>query len=945
MRSSHPTPLKPFRELIPVHAPLSPQTGTTAEIELMTPPLAPETTTFLFTDIESSTAQWETSPDMPSRLQRHLSILEDTVAAFGGMVFAWMGDGIAAAFSSADSAVHAAIAAQGALPESGLRARMGLHTGEAERVGDDHRGRPVNRAARIMSLGHGGQILLSDLSAALIRSGPDPVELADLGTHRLRGLTEPERLWQVLHPALETRFAPVQGAGTTSPDLPVPRTPLIGRERETARLAGLVDTTRIVTLTGTGGVGKTRLALHAAEQLSSVADARFVELANLPVGARPDEVARTVAAAVGIGLIDDPIASTAAMLDGHDALLVIDNCEHVIEGAAEVISELTDRCPQLRVIATSREPLGIDGEHVIHVAPLAPSTAWTLFRSRAEAAGMEPDAIDDELALDIVQRLDRLPLAIELTAARAATLGLPAIVESLRHRSPSSARRRRGKVDRQATMGATIAWSYDLLGPEEQRLLGQLAVFPSGAELDAVLDVACGVGIAAPEATDVLASLVDKSMLTIEPHGKGVRYRMLETMRAFVLDRLDAAGERVKAQLAMAEWVASITDVPFAEASALTTERAAIRLEREACNWQEAMRAAATSGRADLAARLCGPPTAFFLLGRHDLVDCVRSVVNLCRADAAYRRATLCALMVADAGATDPAQLQVWADEMIVLDDRDRTGLGSLMQWLARIWNGDFEGAVAVCLAGAEDPRHEQTTRDLLLSMAVLDHFSLTGATTDPDGLIERAIASAERSDVALTRVSGRLGAAWGLAATAPDRCIDLVRQAMADLDDVPALTRLTLPGSAFRLLGSLDPQVAAAGLLEQLDASPCRESFVDLIPLSYAGALLEGVGHPAAERVLEAVSVTPAAPHLSMMDFVEHARRMAVRSTADDLEDLEAHVRDALHEIAQVEATAIASADVRDRGDGGVRPTGALDPVAAADTRMRILVGPVSTP
>ena len=350
---------------------------------------------------------------------------------------------------------------------------------------------------------------------------------------------------------------------------------------------------------------------------------------------------------------------------------------------------------------------------------------------------------------------------------------------------------------------------------------------------------------------------------------------MLETVRAFALDaarRRPASG--LAAGDAHAAWVASITDLPFAEPCSAQVERHAIRLEREADNWRDAVRFATEHGRGDLAGRLCGPPVAYFLLGRHDLADVVRPLVDLCAGDDHATRAVRCALIVSASGATDPASLQAWAEEIQAIDEREPTGLGGLMRWMALAWRGDFPAAVGVCVEASADERYAADTRAMFVGIAVLDHFSLVGATDDPHRLLPRALDVAAHSDVALTRVSCLLGAAWGLATTDADESLRLVRRALDDIDDVPALTRLTLPGSASRLLTQLDPRVAARGLLEQLDAVDGRRSYVDLIPLFYAAELLQGLGHPGLGATLERLTVSPVAPYLSMMDFVDLARR-----------------------------------------------------------------------
>jgi hypothetical protein len=258
----------------------------------------------------------------------------------------------------------------------------------------------------------------------------------------------------------------------------------------------------------------------------------------------------------------------------------------------------------------------------------------------------------------------------------------------------------------------------------------------------------------------------------------------------------------------------------------------------------------------------------------------------------------LCALMVSAAGATEPNRLQAWADEMQAIDDADPTGLGALMRWLALAWQGDFATSVQVCVEASLDPRLHRSTQDMLLGIATLDRFSLTDATDDPHGLVGRALEVAGRSDVAMHRVTCLLGAAWGLADTQPDRSLDLVRRALDDIADVPALTRHTLPGGASRLLARLDPQVAAQGLLEQLDATPSYRTFVDLIPVLYATALLDRVGHPSARLALADFTGSASAPYLSMMDSVDLARR-AASSHLVSLGELAATVRAALVEIA----------------------------------------------
>jgi hypothetical protein len=384
-----------------------------------------------------------------------------------------------------------------------------------------------------------------------------------------------------------------------------------------------------------------------------------------------------------------------------------------------------------------------------------------------------------------------------------------------------------------------------------------------------------------------------------------VRHRLLETVRTFALERLDERAGRPAARRALAEWVATITDLDWADPCSAAVERGAIRLERESEAWREATRMAARAGpgAAELAARLCGPPVAYFLLGRHDLADHVRPLMALFEPfEPGRRMGVLCALMVSDAASTPPDQLQAWADEVEALDAAvagGPTGLGGLMRWLAAAWRGDFSASVEICAAASLDRRLRPATRDMFVGIAALDHFSLTDAVGDPHGLLDRAVDVAARSDVAMHRVTCRLGAAWALHESDPADALELVRRALDDIDDVPALTRLTLRGGASRLLARLDPQVAARGLVDQIDAAAGGRSFVDLIPVLYGTALLHRLGHPAAVAALASVTEPAGAPYLSMMDSVDLARRAVDHGSVRSLSELTAGVRSALLDLA----------------------------------------------
>ena len=511
--------------------------------------------TFLFTDIEGSTGLWTREPDaMRESLERHDTIVRTCVTAGRGHVFATSGDSFAVAFHRPQEAVTTAIALQTALqhtvwPTSApIRVRIGLHLGVADERADNYFGASVSLAARVEQCAHGGQIVVTEAVAAHL----DRVELLPLGGHRLRGFDEPIHLFAVVVPGLEADHPPLRTERVGATSLPSRNTSLVGREDAVVEIRQLLRSYRLVTLTGPGGIGKTSLALEVAarESAASPDAVFFVELSAVPKGG---DVTPPFFQALGIRPDGSgrPAQQLAHALAGRSALLCVDNCEHVLDQVAEMVGVLAP-CLQLRAVATSREPLSVPGERVWRVPtlPIRP-TAVQLFESRAsdiDSSFRVVPAAEPTIA-EICQRVDGLPLAIELAASRVRTLSLTDIRDGLDHRFRLLGSNTRGSPARHRTLEAVISWSYALLDAGHQSVLRQLGIFEHSFDLSDVIGV---TGLDEFEAIETLDALVSKSLVdAFRPprlaysHELGpVRYRLLESLWSFARDRLVEAGER-----------------------------------------------------------------------------------------------------------------------------------------------------------------------------------------------------------------------------------------------------------------------------------------------------------------------------------------------------------------------------------------------------------------
>ena len=544
------------------------------------------TVTFLFTDIEGSTTRWEQHrAAMQQALARHDAILRSEIVRHGGHVFKTVGDAFYAVFTSAPAALEAARAAQQALQAEAwdealavLRVRMALHTGLAEERDGDYFGPPLNRVARLLAAGHGGQTLLSQVTQGLVRDTlPPDLSLRDLGEHRLKDLVRPEHVFQVVAPGLPDDFPPLKSLDRQPNNLPVQLTAFVGRERELAEVKRLLGTTHLLTLTGSGGTGKTRLSLEAAAELVE----QFVDgvwLVELAPVLDPALLVQSVASTLevreqpGRPLFD----VLADSLRYKQLLLILDNCEHLIDACANLATDLLQSCPKLKVIASSREALGIAGEATFSVPSLSlprvppgntgPLTvdelaqyeAVELFVERASTAlpNFRLTDANAPVVAQICQRLDGIPLAIELAAARVKVLKVEQIAARLDDRFRLLTGGSRTALPRQQTLRALIDWSWELLSEPERALLRRLSAFVGGWTLEAaevvggdpepaVTDTPPGAHtLPSEDVLEVLSQLVNKSLVVVDPDQEAeARYRLLETIRQYARDKLLESGE------------------------------------------------------------------------------------------------------------------------------------------------------------------------------------------------------------------------------------------------------------------------------------------------------------------------------------------------------------------------------------------------------------------
>ncbi|MGH9275516.1 MAG: adenylate/guanylate cyclase domain-containing protein [Acidimicrobiales bacterium] len=794
--------------------------------------------TFLFTDVEGSTRLWEVAPrEMRDDLARHDALLASAVAANGGTVFKFRGDGIAAVFDEAEAGVAAAVAGQRSLDGESwgvgaLRVRMGLHSGPAEARDGDWYGPTVNRTARLQDVAHGGQIVVSGTTAQLVTGHlPPGVDLLDLGEHRLRDLLEPEHIHQVVAPDLTSRFSPLRTAHHPSRGVPSPTGRLLGRAVDSRRLGELVQHRRVVTITGPPGSGKTRLAVELArdERDRWSGGIWFCSLTSLPAGARgATGVASRLADLLGTEVTEGTSLSevVVASLAGRRALVVLDGCEHVVDDAAEVAAALEAGCPEVVVVATSRERLDVPSEHLLELSTLDEAASVQLFVERAQAVRATFDPANHTDALrSLVGHLDGLPLAIELAAARVRTHAPDEIdrllAEHVRVLRVPHRRQRSADGAGHHDLDAAISWSYDLLAPNEQQVFRHLAVFAGTFASDDVAVVVPGTDL--DDVTDVLDSLVERSLVAAaapQLESRVGHYRLLSTLRSFAVHRLDEAGAGASAR------------------------------ERHASRVVARVEAAA--------ARLIGPDEARWVAEIASIWDDLRAVHRRACDEGDVERAARIVAALVHHSAMRRLEVGAWGERTLVLPgfwDRTEAPLVASATAEVRLRRSDADGAHALALEAVEraggGPRGGPWLAHSTLMLTT--YFSgdfREGARRQK--VLREVTSDRGDTDPLGPAVAGFLAvviAAYGGVEEAAEPALALLEEVAAQTrcPSIQGMARL----SAGRLLQSTDPPAARTALRDALElalsvdnstvAAQARWALADLTATDDpAGALAE---------------------------------------------------------------------------------------------------------
>jgi predicted ATPase len=732
---------------------------------------------------------------MRSAVARHDVLIETLVNDHRGHVVRPRGEGDSrfAVFRRATDGVEAAAGIQLAFVEESwpsnepLRVRMALHTGEADLRTGDYYGPAVNHCARLRAVAHGGQVVVSSVTADLVREGlAVGVGLRDLGEHQLKDLAQPEHVWQLVHPSLRSEFPPLVSQRTTQHNLPTHLSSFIGREQDLHRIQRLIDQNRLVTLTGVGGMGKTRLALQLAEHLVT----RFsggVWLVDLAALSDPELVPATLANTLRVAeKPPEPLRrSLEIALRSRRLLLVLDNCEHVIEVCTELADSLLRACPDLRIIATSRQPLRVDGEVVWRVPPLAlperrgnrttgpvdalESDAIQLFVERAQAADATFETSDRSVdaVVEVCRRLDGVPLAIELAASMMRVLSVDQILARLSDRFKLLAYGSRTSPTRQRTLRATIDWSYDLLRESEQTLLLCMSVFAGGWSIDAAEAISGVTRVQSDQVLELLTGLIDKSMVRRERDQNGTaRFRLLDTMRDYAAERLRTELDAEAVRRSHAQFFFSLAGQADAHLGAGARQHEwLVRLDSEHDNLRAALQWYNDRGETYSELQLA------FVLGRfwrrrgHLSEGRARLSGALARADdapSALRAQALneLAAMESDQADYDSAEMHLSESLRLFRALGDRSGLATVLNGLAFIArNRDNDRARASQMYGEMLEIAREIGADRLIASGQIN----AAAVDIDDGNLERATQRLDEAARLLRKLEARDGYAYCL--------------------------------------------------------------------------------------------------------------------------------------------------------------------------------------